>query len=77
LENLFLNQLSFHSHDANETGCGLPTGQKAVDGHMHRNLFGERRVHFQHPYETPFAGVCQCGLAAGFTCYQVDILAVV
>jgi hypothetical protein len=59
LENLCLNQLSFHSHDANKTGGGLPTGQTAVDGHMHLNLFGERRVHINQPQLTLFMGRCQ------------------
>jgi hypothetical protein len=54
-----LNQLSFHSHDANKTGRVLPAGQTAVDGYMHLNLFGERRVHVNQAQLTLFMGNCQ------------------
>jgi hypothetical protein len=54
-----VNQLSFHSHDANKTGGVLPAGQTAVDGHMHLNLFGEHRVHINQAQLTLFMGDCQ------------------
>jgi hypothetical protein len=43
---LVKGDLKFRSHDANKTGCALPTSQTGVDRRVHLNLFGERGVHF-------------------------------